>query len=342
MERPKLALLRRKLQGSVAQTDPQLPTKVNRAWHGYKYIDPAESGAILPIVHINGFKISERTIYGCMDDEELVALFTYDLICNIPTYAGGVLTFNYSGYGYQVRFVEDLENIDRDLAASMDWAISQIQHIQKAARSGNPIVKPRWPVILLRTPKGWGAPKKVHGKFVEGSFHSHQVPLPKASSDKEELGQLQDWLREYQPDTLFKGDGSPSDNVTKVIPKDASKRMGVIKDAFSGYKPLDLPDWIEMGEGRGHEVSSMKAVGELLDQALQRNPSDMRIFSPDELESNKLDAVLKHTGRNFQWDQYSRQNGGRVIEILSEHTCQGVYLYTIRYTFLPIVNLIDI
>jgi xylulose-5-phosphate/fructose-6-phosphate phosphoketolase len=244
-----------------------------------------------------------------------------------------VLTLGCSGYGYQVRFVEDLENIDLDLAASMDWAISQIQHIQKAARSGNPIVKPRWPVILLRTPKGWGAPKKVHGEFVEGSFRSHQVPLPKASSDKEELGQLQEWLREYQPDTLFKRDGSPSDNVIKIIPKDALKRMGVIKDAFSGYKPLDIPDWIEMGEERGQEVSSMKAVGALLDQVLQRNPSDMRIFSPDELESNKLDAVLKHTGRNFQWDQYSRQNGGRVIEILSEHTCQGAYLYTVRYFF---------
>lgn len=253
-----------------------------------------------------------------MDDEELVSLFT--------------------GYGYQVRFVEDLENIDHDFATSIDWAVSQIQHIQKAARSGNPIIKPRWPVLLLRTPKGWGAPKKVHGEFVEGSFHSHQVPLPKASSDNEELGQLQEWLREYQADTLFRSDGSPSDNVTKVIPKDPSKRMGVVKDAFAGYKPLDIPDWTEMGEENGHEVSSMKAVGVLLDQVLQRNPNDMRIFSPDELESNKLDAVLKHTGRNFQWDKHSRQKGGRVIEILSEHTCQGMmqgYTLTGRSALLP-------
>ena len=103
------------------------------AWHGYKYIDPAESGAVLPIVHVNGFKISERTIYGTMDDKEITALFT--------------------GYGYQVRIVEDLENIDEDLAASMEWALSEIKKIQKAARSGNPIVKPRWPVLILRTPK---------------------------------------------------------------------------------------------------------------------------------------------------------------------------------------------
>lgn len=235
-----------------------------------------------------------------------------------------MLTLTRSGYGYQARFVEDLENIDLDLAASMDWAITQIHHIQKAARSGNPIVKPRWPVILLRTPKGWGAPKKVHGEFVEGSFHSHQVPLPKAKSDKEELGQLQDWLKKYQPDSLFKEDGSPSEEVMKIIPKDSSKRMGMIKEAFSGYKPLDLPDWLEGGVEKGEQVSSMKAVGGFLDQVLQKNLSDMRIFSPDELESNKLDAVLEHTGRNFQWDQFSRQSGGRVIEILSEHTCQGI------------------
>lgn len=288
------------------------------AWHGYKYIDPSESGAVLPIVHINGFKISERTIYGCMDDEELVALFT--------------------GYGYQARFVEDLDNIDYDLATSMDWAILQIQHIQKAARSGNPIVKPRWPVILLRTPKGWGAPKKVHGQFVEGSYRSHQVPLPKAKTDREELGQLQEWLQKYEPGTLFKKDGSPSDLVMKSIPKDPSMRMGVIKEAFAAYKPLDIPSWTDLATEKGQNVSNMEAIGSFLDQVLQRNPHDVRIFSPDELESNKLESVLKHTGRNFQWDQYSRNQGGRVVEVLSEHTCQGMmqgYTLTGRTALFP-------
>lgn len=273
---------------------------------------------MLPIVHINGFKISERTIYGCMDDEELVALFT--------------------GYGYQVRFVEDLANIDHDLAASLDWAISQIQHIQKAARDGNPIVKPRWPVILLRTPKGWGAPKKVHGEFVEGSFKSHQVPLPNAASDSEELELLQVWLRNYEPRALFKEDGSPSDLVVKSIPKDTSKRMGVVKEALATYKPLDIPSWTYLAMEKGQQASNMEVVGNLLDQVLQRNPHDMRIFSPDELESNKLENVLKHTGRNFQWDQYSRHQGGRVVEVLSEHTCQGMmqgYTLTGRTALFP-------
>ena len=118
------------------------------AWHSYKYIDPAESGAVLPIVHVNGFKISERTIYGCMDDKELAALFT--------------------GYGYQPRVVDDLNDIDADLNNSMEWAVGEIKRIQKAARSGNPITKPQWPVLILRTPKGWSGPKKVKGEFVEG------------------------------------------------------------------------------------------------------------------------------------------------------------------------------
>ena len=110
----------------------------------HRFIDPAESGAVIPILHVNGFKISERTISGCLDNKEIVALYT--------------------GYGYQVRVVEDLENIDEDMAASMEWALREIHRIQKAARSGKPIMKPRWPVLILRTPKGWGCPKKVHGE----------------------------------------------------------------------------------------------------------------------------------------------------------------------------------
>ncbi|CUS13496.1 unnamed protein product [Tuber aestivum] len=274
-----------------------------RAWHGYKYIDPVESGAVLPIVHVNGFKISERTIYGCMDDREITSLFT--------------------GYGYKVRIVSDLENIDNDLAASMDWAMETIRHIQKAARSGKPIEKPRWPVIILRTPKGWGGPKELHGKFIEGSFHSHQVPLPGAKSDSEELGELQYWLKRYDPISLFDKNGKPVETVMKAIPTCPLKRMGVIKDSFEGYQPPDVPDWLEMGVQKHGQASSMKAIGDFLKEVLKRNENSVRIFSPDELESNKLDAVLEYTGRNFQWGEHTRANDGRVIEILSEHTCQG-------------------
>ncbi|KAG5647371.1 hypothetical protein DXG03_000439 [Asterophora parasitica] len=273
------------------------------AWHGFKYIDPAESGAVLPILHINGFKISERTIFGVMDDKEITALFT--------------------GYGYQVRIVRDLENIHNDLAASMEWALWEIHKIQKAARSGSPIVKPRWPMLVLRTPKGWTGPKKLHGEFIEGSFRSHQVPLPEAKTDAEELGLLQKWLQSYHPKELFNKDGSPVDAILDIIPDDG-KKLGLRKEAYDSYKPLNTPDWRKYTVNVGEQESCMKAIGRFLKEVVADNPKTFRIFSPDELVSNKLDAILEDTGRNFQWDAASRAQGGRVIEILSEHTCQGM------------------
>lgn len=273
------------------------------AWHGYKYIDPKESGAVIPILHVNGFKISERTIPGVMDNKELVTLYT--------------------GYGYQVRFVEDLDNIDADLATSMEWALSEIKKIQKAARSGNPIMKPRWPMLIMRTPKGWGCPQKVDGEFIEGSFHAHQVPLMKAKNNPEQLKQLQEWLGKYEPEELFQKDGAPNKTVTSVIPKNEKKRMGQILETYDAHQDLKLPEWRKYAAKPGDAVSCMQAVGKFLDQILVDNPTSMRIFSPDELVSNKLDAVFDHTGRNFQWDEFSTAQGGRVIEMLSEHTLQG-------------------
>jgi len=286
------------------------------AWHAAKYLDPKESGGVIPIVHVNGFKISERTIYGCMDELELVALFT--------------------GYGYQVRFVgEVLGEIDADMAASMDWAVGEIRKIQKAAREGSPIVKPRWPVLILRTPKGWTGPKTYKGEFVEGSFHSHQVPIPDAKKDDEGRIALQQWLRSYDPATLFDDSGAPVQEILDLIP---DKPVGQLKETYNGHNPISAPDWRPFGVEKGNQVSSMKAVGEYLDAVFTANPKGIRLFSPDELESNKLSAVLSHTGRNFQWDDYSRAKGGRVIEILSEHTCQGLlqgYTLTGRTALFP-------
>ncbi|KAG9232077.1 XFP N-terminal domain-containing protein [Amylocarpus encephaloides] len=273
------------------------------AWHAAKYIDPAESGAVIPIVHVNGFKISERTIYGCMDDKEMVSLFT--------------------GYGYQCRFVEDLEDIDRDLATSFQWALDEIHQIQKAARSGKPIMKPRWPVLIMRTPKGWSGPKKVNGEFVEGSFHAHQVPLMAAGSNKSQLADLQKWLLSYDPEDLFTGSGAPTDSITSIIPMEDHNKLGQRAETYKNYEPLNVPDWKQYGAEKGSEESCMKVIGNLIDQALVDNPKSLRLFSPDELVSNKLDAVFNHTGRDFQWDEFSHAKGGRVIEILSEHTCQG-------------------
>ncbi|OQE95379.1 hypothetical protein PENNAL_c0002G11400 [Penicillium nalgiovense] len=273
------------------------------SWHAIKYIDPKESGAVLPILHLNGFKISERTIFGCMDHKELVSLF--------------------SGYGYQVRFVEDDNDIDTDLHTSMVWAINEIQKIQKAARSGKPIMKPRWPMLILRTPKGWTGPKQLHGKFLEGSYHSHQVPLPKAKTDKEQLDLLQKWLSSYKPEELFTSNGDVIDEIKSVIPTEDKKKLGQRIEVYNSYTPPKLSDWKPFCVEKGAQESAMKAVGTFINQTFKDNPNSVRLFSPDELESNKLDAVFEGTNRNFQWDEFANARGGRVIEVLSEHMCQG-------------------
>ncbi|KAJ5174543.1 uncharacterized protein N7482_000420 [Penicillium canariense] len=273
------------------------------SWHAIKYLDPQESGAVLPILHLNGFKISERTIFGCMDHKELAALFT--------------------GYGYQVRFVEDINDIDTDLHYSLAWAVEEIHKIQKAARSGNPIVKPSWPMLILRTPKGWSGPKQLHGEFIEGSFHSHQVPLPKAKTDKEQLALLQKWLSDYKPEELFTEKGDIIDEIKSVIPTDNEKKLGQRAEAYKNYVPPKLPDWKKCCAKKGGQESAMKAIARLIDEVFKENPNSVRLFSPDELESNKLDAVLDNTNRNFQWDEFANARGGRVIEVLSEHMCQG-------------------
>ncbi|KAK6354050.1 hypothetical protein TWF730_008469 [Orbilia blumenaviensis] len=290
------------------------------AWHGHKYLDPAESGAVLPILHVNGFKISERTLFGCMDDKETVCFF--------------------SGLGYQTRFVEDLENIDDDMASAMEWAISEIKNIQNAARGGNPIIKPRWPVIVMRTPKGWGCPARLGDKYIEGSFHSHQVPLPGAREDSTQLELLEEWLKSYKIEELIDShDGTLDADITSVIPKDNERRIGQVPEAYKGYRHLDLPNWMDFAaESNGKDVSGMQSIGKFLAKTIENNKSTFRIFSPDELESNKLNTVFNVTGRNFQVDQFSQAKGGRVIEILSEHTCQGFmqgYILTGRAAVFP-------
>ncbi|EER42173.1 phosphoketolase [Histoplasma capsulatum H143] len=273
------------------------------SWHGFKYIDPAESGAVLPILHLNGFKISERTIFGCMDDRELIALFV--------------------GYGYQPRIIDDLEHVNVDFHGALEWALEEIRKIQQAARSGNPIMKPRWPILILRTPKGWTGPKQIHGQTIEGSFKAHQVPLPAAKKDKEELKVLSEWLMSYKPHELFTEGGDVIDDIKAIIPRNDLKKLGQRSDVYESYRTLKLPDWKGFHIEKGKQESSMEIIAEFIDQVFVDNPHSVRLFSPDELESNKLGGALAHTGRNFQWDQFANAQGGRVIEVLSEHMCQG-------------------
>ncbi|GAA97976.1 uncharacterized protein L969DRAFT_21530 [Mixia osmundae IAM 14324] len=302
------------------------------SWHCHKFIDPAESGAVIPILHVNGFKISERTLFGTMDDNEVLALFT--------------------GYGYQCAIVEyeDVTNPGRqsdikiqvDMWAAMQWCYAEIKKIQTAARSGKPMTKPRWPMIVLRSPKGWTGPLKVDGMPMVNSFRSHQIPLPKCASDDEQFEMLKKWLSSYHPESLF--DESKSNiirpEVLELVPKDEGRRLGLIKDAWNNYRPLDLPaDWKAFASDKlSEEISPMKAIAKYLEVVIEKNPKDFRIFSPDELASNKLNSVLEKTNRNMQWDPETANRGGRVIEVLSENMlqafCQG-YTLTGRTGLFP-------
>jgi len=187
-------------------------------------------------------------------------------------------TYEYvpSGYGYQACIVDDLPNIHRDLAGAMEWALGEISRIQQAARSGKPIVKPRWPMLILRTPKGWSGPKVVHGEYNEGSFRSHQVPLPEAKTSGEDLKQLQDWLSSYHPEELFtvhsaegEIEGAPTSDVTEIIPDVKEKRLGFRKEAYAAFQPLAVPEWMPFSVQSGREASCMKTVGNFLREVVK-------------------------------------------------------------------------
>ena len=177
----------------------------------------------------------------------------------------------------------------------------------------------------------------VHGKFIEGSCSSHQVPLPHVKTDPEELHALETWLASYSPEQLFTESGDAVGKVKSIIPRN-EKKMGQRPETFNTYLAPKMPDWREFVVQKGTSHSTMKLVAKLLDKVLMENPRTVRIFSPDELESNKLEGVLAHTGRNFQWDQFSRAHGGRIVEVSSEHMCQAFmqgYTLTGRVALFP-------
>ncbi len=188
------------------------------AWHSPKFIDPAESGAVLPIVHINGYKISSPTIYGTMHDQELTDLF--------------------HGYGYQPCIVSG-GDLDASLFAAVDWAYEQIRTIQTAARTGHSLDCPRWPVILLRSLKGMGGVKELDGELIEGTYRSHQVPVKDAKTNPKHLKILEEWLRSYEPEKLFDQTGKPVDQIAKMAPK-GDKRMGLNPHTFGGRMLKEL------------------------------------------------------------------------------------------------------
>lgn len=301
------------------------------SWKSIDFINPAMDGAVLPILHLNGYKIAGPTVLARTSNDDLLQLF--------------------HGQGYTPYIVEgdDPLAVHHLFAETLDKAYADITHIQKQAREGKAVVKPRWPMILLRTPKGWTCPKEVNGKLLEGSFRSHQVPLAKVKENKEELQALEAWMRSYKPELLFTENGELIEELQQLIPI-PDKRMGMNKAGNGGecLEPLQLPDFksyaLEVKTPGVVIDESTRRLGTYLRDVFTLNNSakNFRIFCPDETKSNRLDNVFEVTNRTYNGPIYDTDDhiapDGRVMEVLSEHLCEGWlegYLLTGRHGLFP-------
>ncbi len=298
------------------------------SWKGIRFLDPAHDGAVLPILHLNEAKISGPTVLGRVPEEDLLTLLR--------------------GHGYAPRVVagDDPRAVHRDFAATLDGAYAEIRAIQAAARAAGAgdAGTPPWPAIVLRTPKGWTGPHEVDGVLVEGTFRSHQVPLAQVRENPEHLAQLERWLRSYHPERRFDAGGSLVPELAALAP-DGDLRMGALPLANGGrvLEPLDLPDpaayALEVTCPATTRAESTRRLGELLREVYARNEDarNFRLFSPDETNSNRLGPVFEVSDRMLRdarpGDEHVSPQG-RVMEVLSEHNCQGwleAYLLTGRH-----------
>jgi xylulose-5-phosphate/fructose-6-phosphate phosphoketolase len=297
------------------------------AWHSNKFLNPVTDGAVLPILHLNGYKIANPTILARISREELEQLL--------------------HGYGWMPCFVEGHEpqKMHQAMAAALDQAVERIRQIQHEARTQGRTVRPRWPMIVLNSPKGWTGPKEVDGLPVEGNFRSHQVPLSDPAKNPEHLKQLESWLRSYKPDELFDENGRLNSDLADLAPK-GQRRMGANPHANGGLllHPLHMPDFsqyaVQVPAPGAVNAADTLVLGRFLRDVVRMNKDqrNFRIFGPDETLSNRLDAVFEATNR--QWEAQTQKNDqflaldGRVMEMLSEHQCEGWlegYLLTGRH-----------
>ncbi|WP_433155453.1 phosphoketolase family protein [Actinomadura nitritigenes] len=295
------------------------------SWHSTKFVDPVNDGAVLPILHLNGYKIANPAVLARIPEEELVRLF--------------------EGYGHAPIVVsgDDPATLHRDMAAALDRALDEIARIQCAAREEGATGRPRWPMIILRTPKGWTGPKEVDGLPVEGTWRAHQVPLAGVRDDPEHLAELEAWLRSYRPEELFDDAGRPVPALRDLAPS-GNRRMSANPHANGGLllRPLDLPDprayGVPVDEHGTATAEATRVLGGYLRDVVAANPRSFRIMGPDETASNRLGAVFEVTDRVFEGDRRDTDEhlarSGRVMEVLSEHLCQGWlegYLLTGRH-----------
>ncbi len=300
------------------------------SWHSNKFLNPVHDGAVLPILHLNGYKIANPTILGRMSDEEVRSLFV--------------------GYGYEPLFVEgsDPALMHRAMAATMDQAFDRIRSIQAEARASQAApARPRWPMIILRSPKGWTGPKEVDGKMVENFWRAHQVPIPTVRGNEGHLKLLESWMRSYDPEDLFDETGRLVPELRALAPT-GTKRMSASPHANGGVlkRDLRLPDYhdhaIDVTTPGGATAEATRAMGNFLRDVISLNVEqrNFRLMGPDETASNRLDGVFDVTDRVWMeriepYDVHLSTEG-RVMEVLSEHLCQGWlegYLLTGRHGF---------
>jgi xylulose-5-phosphate/fructose-6-phosphate phosphoketolase len=299
------------------------------SWHSNKFLNPVHDGAVLPVLHLNGYKIAGPTLFARLSRQELIDLF--------------------HGYGHEPYFVEgeEPEAMHQAMAATLDQVLAEIQSIQKQAREHGFSKRPRWPMIVLKTPKGWTGPKTVDGKRVEGSFRSHQVPLAELAQKPDHLKQLEQWMRSYRPEELFGEDGKFIPELAELAPQ-GNRRMGANPHANGGLllKDLEMPAFrdyaVDVPKPGAVEVETTRVLGGFLRDIMKLNAGNhnFRVMGPDETASNRLQALFEVTGRvstaEIDPDDEHVSPDGRVMEMLSEHACQGWlegYLLTGRHGF---------
>ncbi|KAK3673260.1 hypothetical protein LTR78_006805 [Recurvomyces mirabilis] len=312
------------------------------SWHSNKFLNPITDGAVLPVLHLNGYKINNPTILARIGEDELIKLM--------------------EGYGWKPYVVagSNLEEMHQAMAGTVEKCVQEILHYQKEARESGKVYRPQWPMIILRSPKGWTAPRKVGGHYLEGFFRAHQVPLPKVHNDEEQFAMLEKWMRSYEPEKLFNKDGRLIDELKELPPK-GNKRMSAnpITNGGSIRQPLKLEDFrkwaIKVDKPGTTEGPSMANFADFMKDIMKKNPDSFRLFGPDETESNKLSAVYDVTKKVWMngylpedEDGGNLAPAGRVMEMLSEHTCEGWlegYTLSGRHGLLnsyePFIHIID-
>jgi len=312
------------------------------SWHSNKFLNPITDGAVLPVLHLNGYKINNPTILARISHDELEALFR--------------------GYGYTPYFVEgsDAPSMHQAMAVTLEHCVLEIRKIQEEARRTGKANRPRWPMIILRSPKGWTGPRKVDGHYLEGFWRAHQVPIADISTNPGHLQVLEEWMRSYKPEELFGKEGRLIPELRALAPK-GHRRMSANPVANGGLlrKPLDMPDFrdsaVEVKKAGGTLAGSVPTLGNFLREVMRRNMRNFRVVGPDETQSNQLQAIYEVAkkvwlGEYFEEDADGGElaQNGRVMEMLSEHTVEGWlegYLLSGRHGFInsyePFIHVID-